>query len=94
MSTTQTSTIQLRIDRATKKRAQNVFKKLGIDISSAIKMFLNKTIKTKSIPFTVRTVNGYTPEFEEMLLAEVKAMKGGREKTFKTVADLMKDLNS
>jgi len=94
MSTTQTSTIQIRIDRATKRQAQNVFKKLGIDISSAIKMFLNKAIKTKSIPFIARTEDGYTPEYEEMLFAEVKAMKAGEGKRFKTVADLMKDLNN
>ena len=79
----QSATIQLRIDAQTKKRAQSVFKKLGIDISSAMKLFLNQVIKTKSIPFVVRTANGFTPEQEQMLRDEIKAMEGGREKSFK-----------
>lgn len=94
MSTTQTTTIQLRIDSATKAKAQSIFKKLGMDLSSAMKMFLTQVIRTKSIPFRVLTENGYTPEYEEMLVQEVKAMKAGREKTFKSVEALMADLNS
>lgn len=92
--TTQSATIQLRIDAQTKKRAQSVFKKLGIDISSAMKLFLNQVIKTKSIPFTVRTENGYTPEYEKMILDELKAMKNGREERFASVEALMADLTS
>ncbi|MEK7609659.1 MAG: type II toxin-antitoxin system RelB/DinJ family antitoxin [Patescibacteria group bacterium] len=93
MSTIQT-TIQLRIDSKTKSQAQAVLKKLGTDLSSAVKLFLTQVIRTKSIPFIARTVNGYTPEYEAMILDELKAMKNGRERTFKTVEALMADLNS
>ena len=89
----QTATIQLRIDKATKIKAQNMLKKLGFDLSSGMKLFLSQVIRTKSIPFTIRTVNGYTPEYERSLLREIKAMKAGREKSFKTVEELMADLN-
>lgn len=91
---TQSATIQLRVDAKTKKKAQGIFKKLGIDLSTAMKLFLNQVIKTKSIPFVARTENGYTPEFEKMLLDEIKAMESGREKSFKSVEALMADLNS
>ncbi len=91
---TQTATIQLRIDRATKLKAQSTLKKLGFDLSSGLKLFLSQVVRTKSIPFTIRTVNGYTPEYEQSLRDELKAMKAGREKTFKTVKELMADLNS
>ncbi|MFA6295367.1 MAG: type II toxin-antitoxin system RelB/DinJ family antitoxin [Candidatus Paceibacterota bacterium] len=94
MSTSQTSTIQLRIDSNTKAKAQNVLRKLGTDLSSAMKLFLTQVIRTKSIPFIVRTENGYTPEYEQMLIDEVKAMKNGSGKRFKTVEALMEDLNS
>ena len=93
MSTTQTSTIQIRIDSRTKAKAQAIFKKLGTDLSSAMKLFLSQVIRTKSIPFIARTENGFTPEYEAMLLAEVKAVDAGDGKRFKTVAELMKDLN-
>lgn len=94
MATTQTTTIQLRIDSKTKAQAQAVLKKLGTDLSSAMKLFLTQVIRTKSIPFRARTVNGYTPEYEQMLLDEIKAMENGEGKSFKTVAALMEDLNS
>lgn len=91
---TQTSTIQLRIDSGTKAKAQAIFKKLGTDLSSAMKLFLSQVIRTKSIPFVVRTENGFTPEYEAMILRELKAMKAGEGKRFKTVESLMADLNS
>lgn len=87
------TTIQLRIDKVTKDKAQVIFKKMGLDMSSATKMFLSQVVRTKSIPFTVRTVNGFTPEYEKELLKETAwAEKHG--KRFKTVEALMKDLNS
>jgi addiction module RelB/DinJ family antitoxin len=89
---TANATIQIRIDSKTKAKAQATLKKLGLDISSATKLFLNKVIKTKSIPFIVRTVNGYTPEFEAEMLAELKAMRAGHEKTFKTAKEFMASL--
>lgn len=90
---TNTTTIQLRIDKKTKNQAQDIFKKLGMDMTSGMKLFLSQVIRTKSIPFVARTVNGFTPEFERELLDETaEAMKNG--KRFKTVKELMDDLNS
>ena len=94
MSTPQTSTIQLRIDSRTKAKAQSILKELGTDLSSAMKLFLTQVIRTKSIPFIARTENGYTSEYERILINEVRAMKNGSGKSFKTVAALMEDLNS
>ena len=91
---TQTATIQLRIDSRMKSQAQNILKKLGTDLSSAMKLFLSQVIRTKSIPFVARTVNGFTPEFEQMVLDEWKAMKAGREIAFKSAKDAIKYLNS
>lgn len=45
------TTINVRIDKATKDKAQKVVGNLGLDISSAIKAFLRKVVQTKSIPF-------------------------------------------
>lgn len=38
-------------------------------------LFLNKVIITKSIPFEIRTENGYSPRYEAMLLKEVEHSK-------------------
>ena len=90
---TNTTTIQLRIDKITKNKAQDIFKKLGMDLSSGMKLFLSQVIRTKSIPFIARTVNGFTPEYEETILAEsAEALKNG--KRYSSIKELMKDLNN
>jgi len=43
--------IQVRVDEETKKQANDVFNKIGVDMSTAIRMFLKKCINVKGIPF-------------------------------------------
>ena len=85
------TTIQLRIDKKTKEQAQNIFKKIGMDMSSGMKLFLSQVIRTKSIPFIARTENGFTPEYEQFILDQSKDIKENG-KRFKTVKDAMKYL--
>ena len=87
------TTIQIRIDEKTKREAKKVFAELGLDISSATKLFYKKALATKSIPFEVRTENGFTLSQEREIIRESKWLsKHG--KKFKNVGDLIKDLNS
>jgi len=72
------SQIQLRIDQKTKDSAKKVLDKIGIDMSSAIKVYLKQIIITKGIPFPLLTENGFTPEQEKAVLkasAEAKESK-------------------
>jgi len=85
------TTIQLRINKKTKEQAQNIFKKMGMDMSSGMKLFLSQVIRTKSIPFIARTENGFTPEYEQFILDQSKDIKENG-KRFKTVKDAMKYL--
>jgi addiction module RelB/DinJ family antitoxin len=62
---TNTTTIQLRIDKKTKAAASAIFEKLGMDMTSGMKLFLSQVVRTKSIPFVARTENGFTPEYEK-----------------------------
>ena len=50
MATT-TTTINVRIDKATKTAVQNIIEDFGLDISTAVKAFFKKIIQTESIPF-------------------------------------------
>lgn len=52
------TTIQLRVDKKTKKEAKKTLDEIGLDFSSAIKLFLKSVIATESIPFEIRTKNG------------------------------------
>ena len=70
-----TQTVNVRINKDIKEKAQIVAEKLGLDLSSAVKIFINKMISTESIPFEIRTENGYTPTFEATILKEYKDLK-------------------
>ena len=49
------TTIQIRIDRATKTKSQKAFKNMGIDMSSGVKMFLNQVAIDQCMPFVPST---------------------------------------
>ncbi|MFC1615909.1 type II toxin-antitoxin system RelB/DinJ family antitoxin [Patescibacteria group bacterium] len=71
------SHIQIRIDEKTKKSAKKVLDKIGIDMTTAIKIYLKQIVITKGIPFKIITENGLTPEQEnEILKSTEEAEKG------------------
>lgn len=71
------TTIQIRIDEKTKNSAKKVLDAMGMDISSAVKIYLTQIIRTKGIPFRILTENGLTIEQEmEILKAEDEALRG------------------
>ena len=86
-----TTTVQLRIDSATKLKAQKVLEKMGLDLSSGIKMFLTQVIRSKSIPFVVRTENGFTPAKEKELLREI-VLTNKYSKRFNTKKEFLDDI--
>ena len=47
--------IQFRIDEELKNEATEIYEDLGHDMSSAIKLFLKRTVKLKTLPFDLNT---------------------------------------
>ena len=48
------STIQIRVDDALKNQADTLFSSLGLDISTAVRIFLNAAVENNGIPFSVQ----------------------------------------
>lgn len=48
------ATLQIRIDDSLKKQADTLFSSLGLDTSTAIRIFLNAAIENAGIPFSVQ----------------------------------------
>jgi len=85
------TTIQVRIDEKKKKGVKRVFARMGLDMSSGINIYLNRVLQDDSIPFVVRTENGYTPAQERQMIKETEwAEKHG--KSFTSVKAAMKYL--
>jgi DNA-damage-inducible protein J len=59
------ATVQVRIDDETRREASELFERLGLDIPTAIRMFLKQSIESKGLPFqpgiVERDVNGFSP---------------------------------
>lgn len=52
--------IVIRIDTKTKNAARQTLAAMGLDLSSGVKLFLNSIVNTQSLPFIIRTKNGYS----------------------------------
>ncbi len=85
------TTLQVRIDKKTKDRAQKVFKDMGIDMSSGIKLFLSRVVNTESIPFIPVTKNGFTKKEELNILKEITLAKKIGE-TYSSADDAFNDV--
>ena len=51
----QTTHINIRSDVETKSKAQEIFASLGLDMSTAINLFLRQTIRQNDLPFVLST---------------------------------------
>ncbi len=71
------SQIQIRIDQQIKDAANKELKKLGLDMSSAVKIYLHQIIIHKGIPFPVVTENGLTPKKELQIIKASEEAKRG-----------------
>jgi DNA-damage-inducible protein J len=60
--------LQIRIDRSLKEAADDVFADLGLDATTAIRLFFTKVAKTRSIPFHLKAEPEFSPEAEARIL--------------------------
>jgi len=90
------TTINIRTDEKRKKLATAVLKEMGLDMSSAIQLFLQQVIITRSIPFPIRTVNGFTPEQERAMLKDMADLEAdiaeGKAKSYASAKEMAEDL--
>ena len=91
MSST-TSNMNIRMDKDVKERAQYVFAQLGMDMTTAVNVFLRQVIRSNGFPFELRLD---TPNEETMeALREVQEMKKDPfiGKSYTDVDNMMKEL--
>lgn len=85
------TSVTIRLNRDVKNQAQKIYSELGIDMTTAINVFLRQSIRSNGFPFdvTLNTPNAVT-------LEAMKATQNGYDMhgPFKTVEALMEDLNA
>ena len=86
-----TTSMTVRLDKNIKKAAQSIYSELGIDMTTAINVFLRQSIRSKGFPFdvTIDQPNSITLKAMEDTQNNVD-MHG----PFNTVKELMESLNA
>ena len=79
------------LDADIKKEAQELFAELGMDLSTAINIFIRQALRQRSIPFEI---TADVPN-EETIRAIENVRNGiGLSRGFHSVSELMEDLNA
>lgn len=89
------NTLQIRIDQKTKIRIQKILHKMGLDMSTAIKLYFHQIIERQEVPFKIVTENGLTLQEEKEILEAIEDAKKGKNVTKKmNVKEAIKYLKS
>ena len=84
------TSMSIRLDSEVKEQAQQVFNNLGMDMTTAINIFLRQAIQYQGLPFDVRL------DENRKLLEVLTDLDQNRNmsQSFKSVSDLMEDLRA
>ena len=84
------TSMSIRLDSEVKEQAQKVFNNLGMDMTTAINIFLRQAIQYQGLPFDVRL------DENRKLLEVLTDLDQNRNmsQSFESVSDLMEDLRA
>ena len=91
------STIQVRVDDDLKKKSDNLFKELGTDTTTAIRMFLTQAVAHNWFPFEIKRIseNPYLPLSEEQLLQKLElSRKHAEQGQYRNADDVISDMRA
>ena len=84
--------LQTRVDLDTKKEAEELFESLGLDLTTAIRLFLKQSINQQRIPFEIVPPQ---EEFSDSTLAAIedarKISRDSKTKRYSSTKKLLED---
>ena len=83
---------QVRIDEELKKQSMELFAQLGIDMSSAMNMFLKQCVMRGGLPFAVE-IPQYRSEVLEAMEEARRISKDPNTKRYGSFAEVLEDLD-
>ena len=86
-----TTNLNIRVDEDLKRRAEAIFSELGLNMSTAMNIFLRYSVRYGGIPFDLRIEN---PNAETLAALDDVNNNRNLSKTFDSVRELMADLNA
>ncbi len=89
------STIQVRVEDELKSKSDALFKDLGTDTTTAIRIFLTQAVATNGFPFEIKrpvASNPYEPMTEKDMLAKLR--KSREQGVFRDADQVIADMRS
>ena len=83
--------LNIRIDEELKTKAEDVFSELGMNMTTALTIFLKTSVRYGGIPFELRLD---TPNKETAQAIEDVNNNKGLSQTFDSISEMMEDLNA
>ena len=81
------------LDPELKKKAVNLFSSFGLDLSTAISLFLSQSVREGKIPFEIKLVPNKETE-AAIKEAEYMELHPEESKSFNSIEELIEDLKS
>lgn len=91
------STIQIRVDDELKVKSDELFKDLGTDTTTAIRMFLTRALAVNGFPFEIKreSVNPYETLSESQMIEKLeKARENAARGMYREAADVSDDMRA
>ena len=85
------ATITIRVDDDVKKQAEELFDNLGLNFTSAINMYLKKTISVDGIPFDV--VRNYNQVTIQAMLESERLAHDPNTKKYNSFSEILEEIN-
>jgi len=86
-----TTNLNIRVDKELKRKAETIFNELGLNMSTAMNMFLRYSVRYGGIPFELRIEK---PNAETLSAIDHVNNNRNMSKTFDSVNALIEDLNT
>lgn len=83
--------LQIRIDEDLKKEAAAVYENLGMDLSTAVRLFLKKSIAVNGVPFELRNNEEKKAEFRSAIkeMNDISKKNGNSEMTLEEINEII-----
>ena len=91
------STIQVRVEDDLKAKSDELFRELGTDTTTAIRMFLTQAISVKGFPFEIKkaTANPYVALTENEVLEKLERTRAhAAQGMYREAEDVVRDMRA
>lgn len=86
------ATITIRVDAKTKQQAEELFNNLGLNLTSAINIYLKKAIAEQGVPFEVKKTN-YNQETIQAMLESERLAHDPNTKKYNSFSEILEEID-